>query len=181
MLEYKINNTIVQLDKEDLTLMHFESIVFYANNDLVLGSGFGNAIAVRGGNTIQDELNTYGTLSTCDAVISSGGNLKSDFIIHAVGPRFQEKDFEKKLRVTILNVLSKADEKHIKEIGFPTMGAGFYGVPLDECASIMLDTFGEYLSGNTSIEKIVIVVIDQREYKAFEKLWYHKKELGIKL
>ena len=87
MLESKINETIVRLEKGDLTAMEIEAIVFYASPDLVLGSGFGSAIAARGGMSIQEELKPFGTITTGEAVITSAGELKSNYIIHAVGPR----------------------------------------------------------------------------------------------
>ena len=159
------------LEKGDLTMMEIEAIVFYARRDLVLGAGTGNAITVRGGGSIQEELKQYGNINTCEAVITSAGNLKAAYIIHAVGPRFQEPDIEGKLRKTIENVLSIAEKNHIRKIGFPPMGTGFYGIPLDLCATVMLDTLRKHVACNTSIDEIVICVMDKREYNAFRKIW----------
>lgn len=171
MLEHKIKKSQLLIEKGDLTLVDIEAIVFYASHNLKLGSGFGNAIAVRGGVSIQEELNTLGNLDMCKAVITGAGNLKSKFIIHAVGPRFQEADTEAKYRKTLENVLHIADEKQIKEIGFPPMGTGFYGIPLDLSARVMHEVFHNHLSGKTSIQKVVIYLMDEREFKAFKSVW----------
>ena len=159
------------LEKGDLTLMDIEAMVFYARQDLVIGSGTGNAITVRGGGSIQEELKSFGRINTCEAVITGAGNLKASYIIHAVGPRFQEPDTEEKLRKTIENVLMVAEKNNIKKIGLPPMGTGFYGIPLDLCAKVMLDTLRKYLAINTSLEEIVICVMDKRELNAFRKIW----------
>ncbi len=45
MVETKNIASVIHLEKADLTLMDIEAIVFYAQHNLVLGSGFGNAIA----------------------------------------------------------------------------------------------------------------------------------------
>jgi len=87
-LEKKIKDSILRLEKGDLTAMEIETIVHYAQPDLVLGSGFGSAIAARGGMSIQEELKKYGSIKTGEAVVTSAGGLNSDFIVHAVGPRF---------------------------------------------------------------------------------------------
>ena len=63
MLEYKIKDSQIFIEKNDLTLMDIEAIVYYASHNLQLGSGFGNAIAVRGGNSIQEELKSFGSLA----------------------------------------------------------------------------------------------------------------------
>jgi len=170
MPETKDIISVIHLEKGDLILMDIEAIVYYAQHDLVLGSGFGNSITVRGGGAIQEELKTHGTISTGDAVITSAGELKSNYIIHAVGPRFRESDIEEKLITTMRNILRIAEENKIREIGFPPMGTGFYGIPLELSARVMYKVISDHLAGNTILEKVVISVIDQREYKAFQEV-----------
>ena len=171
MLENKINETIVRLEKGDITAMEIEAIVFYASPDLVLGSGFGSAIAARGGMSIQEELKPFGTISTGEAVITSAGELNSKYIIHAVGPRFQEDDSETKLRTTLLNAFNMAEEKGIRRIAIPPMGAGFYGIPLDMCARVMIEVIKKHILDDSSLEEVIICVLDQREFKAFQDRW----------
>ena len=181
MIEKKINQSSIILTKGDITLMDLETIVYYARHDLALGSGLGNAIAIRGGSSIQEDLNTYKPVETCAAVLTNAGDLRSKYIIHAVGPRFQENDLEEKLKITILNVLSICEERDIHTIGFPPMGTGFYGIPLNLCAQIMLEILINHLKGKTSLEKVYIVVTDTREYNAFNKYLYQNKETGIEI
>ncbi len=164
----KINNCRLRLIKGDITDLDIESFVFYARDDLLLGSGFGTAISVRGGPTIQKELNEIGKIKVTEAVVSLAGEMKAKYIIHANGPKFQEENLSEKLEKTILNSLKKAEEKGIKAIAFPPMGAGFYGVPLPLSAEITLDTIKEYLSGETNLDDIVICLIDNRDYMQFE-------------
>ncbi|MFC1564662.1 macro domain-containing protein [candidate division KSB1 bacterium] len=165
----KINNSSLRLMKGDYTDFEIESIVYYAQNDLKLGAGFGNAISMRGGPSIQEELDKNGTMETTEAVVSAAGEMKTNHIIHAVGPKFQEADLEDKLEKTIFNCLKKADENGIKAIAFPPMGCGFYGVPLDVSADIMYKVFNEYLTGDTGIEEIVICLNDNREFIPFQE------------
>ncbi|MFH1581090.1 MAG: macro domain-containing protein, partial [Pseudomonadota bacterium] len=126
-----VNRGKLRLIRDDITLLKVDSFVYYASHDLILGSGFGGAISVRGGPSIQEELKDIGPLETTDVYISGAGDLEANYIIHAVGPRFQEESLNKKLEQTIANTLHAAEEKGIKSIAFPPMGAGFYGVPLD--------------------------------------------------
>jgi len=116
-------------------------------------------------------LKVLGSISLGEAVISGAGELKSEFIIHAVGPRFQEPDTEEKLNKTMQRVLNLAEEKGIKRIAFPPMGTGFYGISLDVCANVMLGAIRNHLSGISNLEEVLICVMDKREYTAFEKKW----------
>jgi len=163
-----INGRTVRLVKGDITDLEIESFVFYAVESLALGTGYGNAISVRGGPTIQAELDQIGPVKPTAAVISAAGEMKVSYIIHAVGPKFQEADLEKKLHTTVINVLRAADEKGIKVVAFPAMGAGFYGVPLDVSARVTLKAITEYLAGETGLNDIVICLLDNREYIPYE-------------
>jgi O-acetyl-ADP-ribose deacetylase (regulator of RNase III) len=94
--------------------------------------------------------------------------MKARYIVHAVGPRFQEEDTDAKLRRTIENSLRQAAAKGITAIAFPAMGAGFYGVPLPVSARVTLETIRDYLAGSPTIKDVVICLLDNREYKPFQ-------------
>ncbi len=164
----QINHSSLRLIKGDITDLEIEAFVYYAQEDLALGSGFGNAISMRGGPSIQKELKEIGPKKTTEAVLSSAGDMKAEYIVHAVGPKFQEEDLEPKLKQTIINSLKLVDLKGIKKIAFPPMGTGFYGVPLDLSARLMFETITEYLSGDTDIDEVIICLLDNREFKPFQ-------------
>ncbi|NIM51949.1 MAG: O-acetyl-ADP-ribose deacetylase [Gemmatimonadales bacterium] len=164
----QINESVVRLSKADITDLEIDAFVFYAQPDLALGSGFGGAIAVRGGPSIQQELEKLAPVATGEAVVSAAGKLKAQHIIHAVGPRFQEEDTEAKLRTTMLNTLRRAAEIQVERIAFPAMGAGYYGIAPDLCARVMLEMIKGHLEGETRIKEVVICVLDTPQYNAFK-------------
>ncbi len=153
--ELQVKQSVIRLIKGDIIDLQVEAFVYYARPDLVLGSGFGGAIAARGGPKIQEELKKLGTVQTTDAVVTSGGNLEARYIIHAVGPRFQEENLEEKLRSTMLNALRRAEEKGIQSLAFPAMGAGFYGIPPEVCARETLGAVKKYLENPTGLREII--------------------------
>jgi O-acetyl-ADP-ribose deacetylase len=163
-----VNRSSIRLTREDVTDIEVDAFVYYAQNDLALGSGFGTAISVRGGPTVQKELDELAPVATGEAVVSDAGNLKAQYIVHAVGPKFQEDDTEGKLRATVLSALKRADEKGVRRIAFPAMGAGYYGIAPDLSARVMLDTFKSYLEGKTGIEELIICVLDTPQQNAFK-------------
>ena len=167
--ELKVNQSLISLMKGDIVGLDVDAIVYYAQPDLVLGSGFGGAIATKGGPKVQEELKKMGPVKTTEVAVTSGGNLKARYIVHAVGPRFQEEDLEDKLRNTMLNVLQWAEENKIQSLAFPAMGVGFYGIPLDLCAEVMLSTVKEYLKKETSLKEVIVCLRDSREYGPFQR------------
>ena len=82
-----------------------EAIVNAANKSLILGGGVAGAIRSAGGPAIQAECNSLGPVEVGDAVLTGAGNLKADFVIHAVGPVYGEGEEDKKLARATLNSL----------------------------------------------------------------------------
>jgi O-acetyl-ADP-ribose deacetylase (regulator of RNase III) len=164
-----IGKSVFRLMIGDITDLEIDSFVFCARPDLLLGSGYGTAIAVRGGPSIQEELKKMAPIGVTEAVVSSAGEMKANYIIHSVGPMFQEEGTEAKLRATVLNALKKADEANISHVAFPAMCAGFYGVPLEVSAKITIETIAEYLEGETALKEVVISLLDNREYRPFRE------------
>ncbi len=168
-VEKTIGNVTLRVEWGDLTLLAVDAIVFYAREDLQLGSGFGAAIGSRGGDAVKKELSAIGTVAMGEAVVTGAGKLPSRHIIHACGPKFQEPEIETKLRRAVWSALLTADERQMKRIAFPPMGAGFYGVPLDLCARTMLDVIQGFAPGSASVEEVTICVMDRREFAVFER------------
>ncbi len=158
----------VIVTRGDITDLPVDGFVYHARPDLVLGSGYGTAIAVRGGPAIQTELRKIGSASVGEAVVTGAGNLKAKFIIHAVGPRFQEEDIETKLRITTVSALKRATERGIRRLAFPALGSGFYGVPLDVGARVVASAVVEYLGEHADIEEVTFCLVDSRECRAYE-------------
>jgi len=166
-LEATVNGKLIRLQKGDLTALAVDAVVFYARQDLQLGGGFGSAIQSRGGAAIKKELDQIGTVEMGGAVITGAGSMHARHIIHACGPKFQEPDREKKLRKCMQSALDQASAAKLKTVAFPPMGSGFYSVPLDLTAKVMLDVAQQFLKTPSSIEQVIICVMDDREFKAF--------------
>lgn len=167
--ELRLNGKIIRLMVGFIIdIKNMDGLVYYARPDLKLGAGFGSAISIQGGPKVQEELNKLGKANTTDAVITGGSNLQAKYILHAVGPRFQEEDSEEKLGKTMLNTLLKAQEHQMQKIVFPAMGAGFYGIPLEVCARITLEAVRAFLEKATTLQEVVFCLRDSRELKVFQ-------------
>ncbi|MFI5118747.1 MAG: macro domain-containing protein [Terriglobales bacterium] len=177
-LETTVNGKRIRLQKGDLTALPVDAVVFYARQDLQLGAGFGSAIQARGGAAVKKELEKIGSVEMGGAAITSAGNMQARHIIHACGPKFRESDTEKKLRKCVQSALEQASAAKLKSVAFPPMGAGFYGVALDLTAKVMLEVVRRFLETPSSIEEVIICVIDDRELKAFRPQFEAKQAPG---
>ena len=167
-MKLQINQSEIELVHGDITESDTDAIVNAANSQLILGAGVAGAIRSKGGPSIQEECDAIGHCPVGGSVITGGGNLKARHVIHAVGPRQGEGDEETKLKNATLNSLKVADQNNLKSITFPAISTGIFGFPLDACARIMLTTVKEYLTGTTSLERVVFALFDDKSFKAFE-------------
>ncbi len=168
MVEHSIGERVIRLAREDLTALDVEAFVFDIDTDVQLGAGFGSAIQRRGGIVIQKELDEIGSCPTGEAIVTQAGILKAKHIIHVNGPKFREADEEGKLRRATENAMRRADEKGIKQLAFPPIGTGLYQVPMDLCARVMVETVAKHLESDTTLEEVLFVTMDDREYGPFK-------------
>ena len=180
-MQINIENRVLQLVGGDITEMNTDAIVNPANTRLILGGGVAGAIRKKGGPEIQNECDKIGGTFVGGAVITTGGNLKAKYVIHAVGPRMGEGNEDQKLKNATLNSLKLADENNLKSITFPAISTGIFGFPIQRCSEIMLKTTIDYLTrcpdlrrktqgpeGQTGLEKVVFCLFGQDSYKVFE-------------
>lgn len=164
----KINKSLLGLVLGDITDMDTDAIVNAANTALKLGGGVAGAIRRKGGPKIQEECDKIGGTKVGSAVLTTGGNLKAKYVIHAVGPTHGEEHEDEKLKNATLNSLILADKNSLKSISFPALSTGIFHFPKEKCAVIMLSNTIAYLDGYTKLEKVVYVLYDSDTFNIFK-------------
>ena len=167
-MHVNVNDRLIELIEGDITNMETDAIVNAANANLILGGGVAGAIRRKGGPQIQAECDKIGGTVVGGAVITTGGNLKAKYVIHAVGPRMGEGNEDEKLKNATLNSLKLADKMGLTSISFPAISAGIFGFPIDRCAEIMLQDTIEYLKGQTGLQRVCFVLFARDAYMVFE-------------
>ena len=167
-MKIRINKTILEILKGDITDQKTDCIVNPANSRLIMGGGVAGAIRKKGGLSIQEECNKIGYVSIGEAVITTGGKLPARYVIHAVGPMVNEHHADEKLKDATLNSLKLAEKKNLRSITFPAISTGIFGFPKDRCALIMLSTTLGYLEGLTQIERVVFCLYNKKILKIFK-------------
>ncbi len=104
-----------------------DAIVNAANNDLQHGGGVAGAIRRKGGNVIQEESNAIGSIPVGGAAITSGGNLKARYVIHAASMQLGGRTTPHALRSSTAHSLRIAAQKGLKTLSFPAVGTGIAG------------------------------------------------------
>jgi O-acetyl-ADP-ribose deacetylase (regulator of RNase III) len=171
-MEIKVGQSVLALVEGDITRQDTEAIVNAANSALRVGGGVDGAINRAGGPKIQEECRRLGGCPTGQAVITTGGNLKAKYVIHAVGPIYQDgRQGEPELLASCYREsLKLASANGIKSVAFPSLSTGVYGYPVADAAHIALKTAKEYLSQHPEIQLVRFVLFGKPTYETYEKV-----------
>ncbi|MBO9582741.1 MAG: O-acetyl-ADP-ribose deacetylase [Flavobacterium sp.] len=166
---------ILELLKADITEVEVDAIVNAANTSLLGGGGVDGAIHRKGGKAILDQCvqirNKQGGCKTGEAVITTAGNLPSQYVIHTVGPVWNgDKEEKSKLLADCYkNSLNLAVENRIKTIAFPNISAGIYHFPKDKAAEIAIKAVKGF-DRISEIEKVLFVCFDDENYQIYKSI-----------
>ena len=163
----------IMIQQGDLTEMDTDAIVNAANNDLILGAGVAGAIRRKGGEAIQRECDAIGSIPVGYAAITGGGKLRAKYVIHAASMGLGSLTTAETLRSSVAHSLRLAAERGLNTIGFPAVGTGIAGFPIQECAEIMLEEAAKHLRNGSSLTTIYFVLFDQETTEIFERAWKH--------
>ncbi len=161
----------VFLQKGDITQMNVDAVVNAANSGLRGGGGVDGAIHRAGGPEIMEECRQIGSCPTGRAVITTGGRLKAEKVIHTVGPVWYggTKNEEQLLASAYQNSLQLALDNGMLSIAFPNISTGVYGFPKDKAAIIALKTVNAFLKVHPEL-KIYFVCFDEENLRIYQDL-----------
>ena len=147
-IEKEVTYMPLTIIRNDITTMNVDVIVNAANAQLQKGGGVCGAIfSAAGSNELQRVCDTLAPIQTGEAVITPGFKLEARYIIHAVGPVYQDgkQNEEEKLRAAYRNSLYLALEHKCSSIAFPLISSGIYGYPKEEALNVALNEMRRFL------------------------------------
>lgn len=165
-----IGSTTLELVQGDITQQDVEAIVNAANSGLAGGGGVDGAIHRAGGPTIMEECRRIGGCPTGEARITSGGNLKARYVIHAVGPFYNNgvSGERELLAKTYRSSLGLALEHKVKSIAFPSLSTGAFRYPVRDAAQAALSTVTAFLKSHPGeFDLVRFVLFDAKTLAAY--------------
>lgn len=164
----------IEIIKGDITKIQADAIVNAANSSLLGGGGVDGAIHRAGGPQILEECrairNRQGKCSIGEAVMTTAGNLPAEYVIHTVGPVWND-DEEKstnQLSNCYKNSLKLAEGLGVKIIAFPNISTGIYKFPKQLAGEIAVNEVRKFQSD--TIGKVIFVCFDEENEEIYKKL-----------
>jgi O-acetyl-ADP-ribose deacetylase (regulator of RNase III) len=167
---------MIELIHGDITKVTVDAIVNAANTSLLGGGGVDGAIHRAGGSAILEDCqkirSKQGGCKTGEAVITRAGKLPAKFVIHTVGPVWNNgnNNEENLLASCYTNSLKLVLDNQIKTIAFPNISTGIYHYPKNKAAEIAIKTVTDFLTTTKKIEKVIFVCYDMENYTIYKKL-----------
>jgi O-acetyl-ADP-ribose deacetylase (regulator of RNase III) len=165
-----IGKTTLRLVDGDIAEQDTDAVVTAAHYRLNMGTGTDGTIHTKGGPKIYEESQRIGGCPIGDAVITTGGNLKARYVIHAVGPVWNGGDEREPelLASAYRRSLELAAQHGLRSISIPSISTGAFVYPIRLAAPIALKTIVQFLEEEQhSLDEVRMVLYTRENDTAY--------------
>ena len=161
----------LEIVRNDITKMQVDAIVNTANPRPVVGGGVDRAIHKAAGAELLAARKEIGDIAVGKAVVTPAYNLPAEYVIHTVGPVWQDgKHGERELLAECYaNSFRLAMEHQCSSIAFPLISAGVYGCPPEIAITAATQAIREFLLAHEM--EVYLVVFDRKSFKISSSLF----------
>lgn len=166
----------IKIQLGNIVDLKVDAIVNAANNYLKSGGGVCGAIFNAAGIELAYECNEHKYCETGSAVITRGYHLPAKYVIHAVGPIFDEDPIKAPLllKSAYLRSLELTVLNELKSVAFPCISTGIFGYPQNEAAEIAISTVKGFLEKNKL--EVIFCCFKEDDYQIYKSLI---KNIGV--
>ncbi|NWU30630.1 PAR14 polymerase, partial [Dyaphorophyia castanea] len=178
-MQVTMGETVIALYEGDLCTHPVDVVVNASNENLKHIGGLAEALSRAAGPALQEEcdelMRKHRTLEPGCAVITGAGKLPCKNVIHAVGPRWNEREPQRcvwLLNKTVKKCLQLAEVYNHRSIALPAISGGIFGFPLEQCTYSIVSSIKDTLEeskGSSSLKEVHLVALAQDYIQAFSK------------
>lgn len=160
-----------EIIRNDIVNMQVDAVVNTANPNPVIGSGVDRGIHKKAGHELLAARQKIGCIDFGDAAITPGFGLDAKYVIHTVGPIWEDGNHheEQILSSCYQKSLALAKEHGCESIAFPLIATGNYGFPKPLALQIAVREISTFLLEHEM--QIYLVVFGKEAFALSEKLF----------
>jgi O-acetyl-ADP-ribose deacetylase (regulator of RNase III) len=158
----------------DITRLQVDAVVNAANSSLLGGGGVDGAIHRAGGPQILEACRAIrarqGSCRPGQAVITTGGDLPAQFVIHTVGPvwRGGQQMEPGLLAGCYTESLRLAAENSLSTVAFPAISCGVYRYPIADATQIAVSTTAQWLREHNSTMTVTFCCFTDEIWETYQ-------------
>ena len=154
----------------DPCMVKAEALLRSISSDLEADTPQSREIEIEAGPEVSRRLEALGDLPFGAAVITPGGQLSVDFLIHVVLQSPEDVVTPDGLRMALTNGLRRAEEWGVTTLAVPPLGTGPGKLDAQEAAAVILPVLSEHLQSAGHLREVLILAGTEYERDVFAGL-----------
>ena len=123
-----------------------------------------------GGPAFWSQLRVQQPLAVGAAVVTGGGELAAEFVIHAVIRSDTEPVSAGTVRRALTSAMQRAVDRQLARVAVPPLGTGAGNLGLEDAARVMIDVLDQHTAVSQYPSDVAIVVESDADREAFDLL-----------
>lgn len=161
---------MIRVVVDDIALVGADAVVRPATSTLEPTTAALRHLEQVGGQAFWDQLKVQQELAVGAAVVTGGGDLPVQLVIHAIIRSVTEPVTAASVRRALISSLQRAADWQLSTVALPLLGTGAGALPVEEAAEIMCDVLGTHLGLSAFPSDVQIVVERADEQQMVEGL-----------
>ena len=119
------------------------------------------------GEAVMQQCRQLGEIPPGSAVITAGGDLEADVIVHVAVRSTTENATRPLVRQGLVNALRRVTEWGAESVALAPLGTGAGNLDAETAADLMLEVLADHRAGSDQPGRVVVVVEDEYQEAAF--------------
>jgi len=161
---------MIRVRVAELSSFDGEAVLRPVRADLDPTSVSSRDLMERAGPAVRDRLELAGELPVGGAVITPGGDLPADFVIHVVTCSQDEPETPLSVQRALRNGLRRAADWEVTSLGVPPLGTGVGVMGLEDAARVQVEILVNHLNEGLAPRDLTVLVANSYEHDVFSRV-----------
>jgi O-acetyl-ADP-ribose deacetylase (regulator of RNase III) len=161
---------VIRVVVDDIAFVAADAVIRPATTTLEPTSAALRHLEQVGGPTFLSQLRVQQPLAVGAAVVTGGGELAAEFVIHAVIRSVTEPVSPSAVRRALTSAMQRAVDWQLARVAVPPLGTGAGNLSLEDAARVMIDVLDQHTSVSEYPSDVAIVVESEADKQAFDYL-----------
>jgi O-acetyl-ADP-ribose deacetylase (regulator of RNase III) len=158
---------VIRVLRSDPTRVQAQAVMRSVGADLEACSNVDQRLGIQAGPEVLDRLGSFGELAVGGVLVTPGGGLDSELLIHVVIRSIEEPVSEARVTKAFRNGLLQAAEWGVGVLAVPPLGVGAGNLDAAASARIMLSVLGGHRRTHADPQEVLILAGNDYEEEVF--------------